>query len=218
MVTRPAARPSARDVWVELPKPALDGRHTVERVLQERRSIREYDDRPLPTRHLAQLLWAAQGVTGPGGERTAPSAGAFYPLEAHVAVGRVIALPAGLYRYEPQRHALHAGERGDRLRVIAAATLGQSWIENAGAVIVLAAVYGRTTATYGERGRQFVHMEAGHAAQNVYLQATALGVGTVVVGTFDDAALKEAMEMRPDEEPICLMPLGMGAWLTDLDD
>jgi SagB-type dehydrogenase family enzyme len=211
--------PSApvRTAWVELAGPALDGRHTVERALHDRRSAREYHGRALAPHHLSQLLWAAQGVTGTGGGRTAPSAGGLYPLEIHVAVGNVVAVPAGLYRYAPARHALELRGPGDCRRTIAAAALDQAWIENAAAVLVVAAVYRRTTATYGERGRRYVHMEAGHVAQNVYLQATALGLGTVVVGAFDDVAVKQAAELSGAEEPICLMPLGVPAWSTDDD-
>lgn len=218
MTRRAASDRSAPDQAVELPRPTVDGGHTLERALHARRSVREYDDQAIATNHLGQLLWAAQGVTGPGGERTAPSAGGTYPLETWVAVGNVLGLAPGAYRYDPGRHALSLHRPGDRRKRLAAAALGQPWIENAGAVFLVAAVYDRTTARYGERGRRYVHMEVGHVAQNIALQATALRLGTVVVGAFDDAAVKMAMGLAEAEEPVCLVPVGPPAWASEHDD
>jgi SagB-type dehydrogenase family enzyme len=157
---------------------------------------------------LAQLLWAAQGITGPEGLRTAPSAGALYPLEVDVAIGEVGGLPSGIYRYSPDRHELVLVKEGDRRRELRAAALGQDYVEAGAAVITLAAVYGRTTEKYGERGIRYVHMEVGHAAENVWLQATALGLGAVAVGAFDDGPVKRILGLARDEEPLCLIPVG----------
>lgn len=194
--------------WLGLSRPTVDGNHSVERALHERRSVRSYADRTMMTSDLAQLLWAAQGVTLADGRRTTPSAGALYPLETYVALGAVVGLEPGLYRYEPGRHAVRLIGLGDRRAALAAAALAQTWIEAAPIVIALAAVYARTTDRYGERGRRYVHMEVGHAAENVCLQAAALGLGTVVVGAFDDAAVKRAMQMADQEDPMCLLPVG----------
>ncbi len=193
-----------------LPEPRRSGSWSVEGALGERRSVREYAPTPLTRAELGQLLWAAQGITGPDGGRPAPSAGALYPLEVYVAAGAVEDLPSGVYRYEPRRHALALVAEGDRRAGLAAAALGQECVEEGAAVIALAAVYRRTTGKYGERGTRYVHMEVGHAAQNVYLQAVALGLGTVVVGAFDDRDVKRVLGMGAREEPLCLMPVGRG--------
>jgi len=201
-------RRAAVGEWLELFRPTFDGKHSVERALHEQRSVRSYADRATMTSDLGQLLWAAQGVTATDGRRTAPSAGALYPLETYVALGAVVGLEPGLYRYEPNHHAVRLVGLGDRRTALAAATLAQTWIETAPVVIALVAVYARTTGKYGERGRQYVHMEAGHAAGNVDLQAAALGLCTAVVGAFDDQAVKRVMQMADEEEPICLLPVG----------
>lgn len=172
----------------QLPRPTLDGTRPVERALHERRSVREYTGASLTLAELAQLLWAAQGVTTPDGLRTAPSAGALYPLEVSVAVGEVDGLPGGVYRYEPPGHALALVAAGDPRTEVARAALDQECVAAAAAVIAFAADYGRTTGKYGERGRRYVHMEVGHAAQNVCLQAVAAGLGAVVVCASGDLA------------------------------
>ena len=180
----------------------------LESVLKKRRSVREFSGEPLTHAELSQLLWAAQGVTDPDGLRTVPSAGALYPLEVYIAVGDVSDLPAGVYRYQPDRHRLVPIVSGDRRAQLAEAALAQRWIETSAAVITFAAIFQRTTWKYGERGVRYVHMEVGHAAQNVYLQSVALGLGTVVVGAFSDRDVKEVLNMSSQEEPICLMPVG----------
>jgi SagB-type dehydrogenase family enzyme len=193
---------------VKLPEPVSDGKRSLESALNERRSVRDYTAASLILAELAQLLWAAQGVTSPDGLRTAPSAGALYPLETYVAAGRVDGLSSGLYKYEPAGHSLTLVAGGDERAGLAAAALGQTCVETAAAVIAFAAVYGRTTAKYGERGRRYVHMEVGHAAQNVCLQATALGLGIVVVGAFDDRALRTVLHLARGEEPLGLVCVG----------
>ncbi len=194
---------------VSLPPPALDGATAVERALNARRSRREYSQGALQVSELAQVLWAAQGVTQPAtGFRAAPSAGALYPLEVYVAVGNVAGLTAGVYKYEPQGHQLRRVCAGDRRAELSGAGLNQSPIKAAAAVLVLAAVYGRTKAKYGERGVRYAHLEAGHAAQNVYLQAFCLGLGTVAIGAFDDQAVATIAALAADEEPLYLMPVG----------
>ncbi len=191
-----------------LPQPRRSGPWSVEGALAERRSVREYTGEVLTRAELAQLLWAAQGITGAEGLRTAPSAGALYPLEVYVAVGAVEDLPSGIYRYEPGRHALELVAVGDRRAELAAAAVGQECLQDGAAVIALAAVYRRTTGKYGERGIRYVHMEIGHAAQNVCLQAVALGLGTVVVGAFNDRDVKQILSMGAREEPLCLISVG----------
>ena len=202
-----ARRAAATDV-ARLPQPLFQGKRSVEMALRMRRSVRDYTGEPLTRAELAQLLWAAQGISGAGGMRTAPSAGALYPLQVYVAVGDVIGLPSGIYRYEPHHHVLVSVASGDRRGELCAAALAQPCVAAAGVVIAFAADYGTTTAKYGKRGIRYVHMEAGHAAQNVYLQAAALNLGTVVVGAFDDREVHNIMGMGSREDPLCLMPVG----------
>lgn len=194
-------------VW-KLPTARLEGRRSVESALHRRRSVREYSTASLAVDEISQLLWAAQGITGSDGFRAAPSAGALYPLETYVVAAAVDGLPDGVYKYDPAGHALALLTEGDRRAVLADAALGQECVAAAPAVIVIGAVYGRTTAKYGDRGRRYVHQEVGHAAQNVCLEAVALGLGTVVVGAFDDRRVKAAVGMGRSEEPQCLLPIG----------
>ena len=197
-----------RSERVKLAEPRRDGGVALERCLAGRRSVRSFRDLPLGDGQLGQLLWAAQGATAAGGGRAAPSAGALYPLELSVVCGGVDRLAAGVYRYLPPRHELHPVVTGDRREELAGAALGQDWIATAPVVICIAAVFERTTVKYGNRGRGFVYMEAGHAAENVMLQAVALGLVTTMVGAFGDAAVKRILHLDPDETPLCLIPVG----------
>jgi SagB-type dehydrogenase family enzyme len=156
---------------------------------------------------LSQLLWAAQGITHPRGLRTAPSAGALYPLEIFVVAGNVATLPAGTYEYEPDGHRLVSVTEGDLRPDLAAAALGQSPIRSAPVVIAIVADYGKTTIKYGERGIRYVHLEAGHAAQNLCLQAETLGIGSVVIGAFSDKDVASLLR-SPGQQPLYLIPLG----------
>ncbi len=193
---------------IKLLEPRDSGGISVEEALLERRSIRNYKDEALTLAEVSQLLWAAQGITHPAGYRTAPSAGALYPLEVYVVAGNVVGLPAGIYKYRPQGHELEKVAGGDVRADLCAAALDQEFVEDGAAVLVFAAVYERTTLKYGERGVRYVHMEVGHAAQNVYLQAVSLGLGTVVVGAFDDGEVERLLQMQDDERAVCIMPVG----------
>ncbi len=193
---------------IKLPQPTTDGATSLEKALRERRSVRQYKELPLPLSDLSQLLWAAQGVTASGGRRTAPSAGALYPLDAYVVAGNVTGLPPGIYLYQPHDHAIRTIAAGDVRTELSQAALGQASIRNAPAVIVLCAVYERTMGKYGERGIRYVHMEAGHSAQNVSLQAAVLGLGTVVVGAFHDDQVGTIMHLPKGEAPLSLLPIG----------
>ncbi len=191
-----------------LPEPCDSGEISVEEALLERRSIRNYKNEAMTLTEVSQLLWAAQGITHPGGYRTAPSAGALYPLEVYVVAGNVDGLRPGIYKYRPQGHELEKVAEGDVRADLCAAALDQECIEDGAAVLVFAAVYERTTRKYGERGEQYVHMEVGHAAQNVHLQAVSLGLGTVVVGAFDDDGVERLLQMQDDERALYIMPVG----------
>lgn len=197
-----------REQGIELPQPELDGEVSLETAIRKRRSVREFSRQALPLADVAQLLWAAQGVTSRDGGRTAPSAGALYPLELYLVAGKVDALPAGLYHYHPREHRLRLVTDGDLRKALAGAALDQSWVRSAPAVLVIAGVYERSAKKYGQRARRYTHIETGHAAQNVYLQAEALGLGTVIVGAFDDAAVREVLALPADHAPLALMPVG----------
>lgn len=193
---------------ITLPAPRQESDFSLERALSERRSIREFGAAALTKEEVSQLLWAAQGVTNRDGLRTAPSAGALYPLELYLAAGNIQNLEPGVYKYIPAGHMLMKIMAGDPRRKLADASLGQDSVATAAAVLVFAAVERRTTRKYGHRGVRYIHIEVGHAAQNVFLEATALGLGAVVVGAFDDDRLRETLNLPEGESPFYLMPLG----------
>lgn len=198
----------AKPRTISLPEPRLKSEVSLEETLLKRRSVREYGNIPLTLEEVSQLLWAAQGITSEWGGRTAPSAGALYPLEVYVAAGSVENLSVGVYKYKPERHQLVKVRDGDVRGELAEAALSQAWVKESAINIVIAAVYERTTRKYGERGVRYVHMEAGHAAQNIYLQATALNLGAVTVGAFHDDQVKEIMDMSENETPLYVIPVG----------
>lgn len=193
---------------VRLPSPRKEGPMLLERALLERRSVRNYSRAALSVQDLSQLLWAAQGITSRNGYRTAPSAGALYPLETFLCAGRAEGLPAGIYKYYPQKHELLRLAEGDWRARLAEAALGQAWIREAPVTVALAAVFGRITGRYQQRGVRYAWMEAGHAAQNVLLQAVALGLGAVPVGAFQDRTVQRILRMAGEEEPLCLIAVG----------
>jgi SagB-type dehydrogenase family enzyme len=193
---------------IRLPEPEYEGEHSLEWTLLRRRSARRYLREGLSLNVVGQILWAAQGCNSARGFSTAPSAGATFPLETFLAAGDVQRLPPGLYRYLRQEHALSSMRSGDFRPELCRAALGQGCVRDGSAAIIFAAVYSRTTRRYGERGFRYVHMEAGHAQQNVHLQAAALGIGTVVVGAFEDQEVKRIVGMKAEEEPLSIMPLG----------
>jgi SagB-type dehydrogenase family enzyme len=193
---------------IALPLPTLSSHTSVETALHKRRSIREYLEKPVTLAEVSQLLWAAQGITTEHGYRTAPSAGALYPLEVYLVAGHVTDLPAGVYKYRPRTHKLVNIAKGDHRSELASASLWQNSVKDGAIVLVLAAIYERTTIKYRRRGIQYVHMEVGHAAQNVYLQAVSLELGTVFIGAFDDDSVKDMLKMPDSERPLGIMPIG----------
>jgi SagB-type dehydrogenase family enzyme len=202
---------------VKLPLPVLDGSVSVEKCLAQRRSVREYADAPLTLTDVSQLLWAAYGVTQPvpgipalgGGFRTAPSAGALYPLELYLVAGAVTGLEPGVYRYRPGPHDLMLVRADDGRRALSLAALGQTMVGNAPASLVYSAVFSRNTGKYGQRGRErYVCMDLGHSAENVYLQCGSLGLGTCGIGAFHDDAVRLVLRMPKEEEPLYIMPVG----------
>lgn len=162
---------------------------SVEEALWTRRSVREYGARPLDLEEIARLCFAAQGITGTRYGyllRTAPSAGARYPCEVYLVVHRAEGLASGLYHYAVHKHALARLRTGDFRRDLWRIGLEQDLLYHAAVVFVITAVVDRVRSRYGERGWRYIYMEAGHISQNLYLEATALGLGSVAVGAFLD--------------------------------
>jgi SagB-type dehydrogenase family enzyme len=187
----------------QLPAPERKGRTSLEEAVAARRSVREFTRQPLTDRELSQLLWAAQGITSHDGLRTAPSAGALYPLEVWVATA------SGFYHYEPHKHRLTQHLERDLRPNIYRSALMQEAILLAPAVFVIAAIYQRTAQKYGEqRTPRYVHMEVGHAAQNLLLEAVALGLGGVPIGAFNDRELERVLSLPAEQKPLYLIPVG----------
>lgn len=195
-----------RDSIIALPQPDTIGKVTVEKALLHRRSIRSFASSALTIEEVGQLLWAAQGKTGRTYGRTAPSAGATYPMEVFLVAGKVNGLNPGIYHYRYEHHALSLIQEGDFRNKLAFAAFGQIWVSSAPAVLVLACEYQRTTGRYGERGIRYVHIEAGHIGQNVALQAVALNLGSVMVGAFNDGAVQRLLQTNLT--PLYMIPIG----------
>lgn len=193
---------------ITLPKPKLSSSTSVEEAINSRRSIRSYKDVPLKLEEISQILWAAQGITDPQGLRSAPSAGALYPIEIYLIAGNIKDLASGIYKYSPHQHSLILIEKGDKGRELCKAALHQSCIESAPALVIISAIYERTTVKYGDRGIRYVHLEAGHISQNIYLQAVSLDIGTVAVGAFQDEKVKNVLRLSENEQPLYIMPVG----------
>ncbi len=188
---------------IPLPTPRLKSSVSLEETLAKRRSVREFSDEPLSLDEIGQLMWAAQGITSSIGQRTAPSAGGLYPLEIYVVKDD------GVYRYIPVNHQLRAHLRGDVRHALVVASLEQGAVQSAPVNIVIAAVYARTSGKYGEeRTPRYVHLEAGHAAQNILLQAVALNLGAVPIGAFYDDPVKQALALPSDQQPLYVIPVG----------
>lgn len=188
---------------IELPEPARTGPVSLEEALSKRRSVREFSPGQLTERQLSQLLWALQGINRPDGYRTAPSSGALYPLEVYVVI------PSGFYHYVPSRHRLDLVSAVDYRPALYNAALEQEAIKEAGTVFVIAAVFERTAQKYGKaRAARYVHMEVGHAAQNLFLEAAALGFGAVPIGAFNDAEVQKVLSLPRNQEPLYLIPVG----------
>ncbi|MRR06714.1 MAG: SagB/ThcOx family dehydrogenase [Deltaproteobacteria bacterium] len=200
--------PVSGQITVQLPRPNFESSTSIEKALHERRSHRDYGEGPLSLEEIAQLLWAAQGISHDRDLRTSPSAGALYPVETYLVAGEVQNLPAGVYRYRPDRHDLVLVRSGDVRRQLCSASLHQDAIVSAPACIAFSAVYARSTSKYGKRGIRYTHMETGIAAQNVSLQAVSLHLGTVVIGAFHDYEVSDVLALPVREAPLLIMPVG----------
>ncbi len=196
------------EMIVKLPAPRTGGSMSLEQALSVRRSVRSYRDKPVSLEDLGQLLWSVQGCSDQEGHRTAPSAGALYPLEMYAVVGAINGLEAGVYHYAPADHALSKRLDGDLRQQVAKISLEQMWVSQASWLAVFCAVPQRVTDKYGPNSRLFVDMEVGHAAQNLLLQAVALGMGTCVVGAFKADQLRDALQIPQSQLPLLIVPVG----------
>jgi SagB-type dehydrogenase family enzyme len=221
----PATQVANEAAMIRLPAPSTEGGQPLVQAIAARRSVRAYDGKPVPLAAVSQLLWAAQGVTQPapkapatwnakwgewrGGLRAAPSAGALYPLEVYVLATSVDGLEPGLYRYIPVEHTLvRAGAAEANAKALAQAAFMQQDIAQAPIAVVITGVYERTAVKYGERAPRYVHIEAGAAAENLMLQADALGFGTVYIGAFADEAVSKTLGLPADHAPLGIIPVG----------
>jgi SagB-type dehydrogenase family enzyme len=187
---------------IRLPQPIVKGNMSVEEALSTRRSVREYSSTDLSDSDLSQIVWAAQGITSPRGFRTTPSAGALYPLD-------VYAINAtGVYHYIPLNHSLERIKEGNMKEDLMQAALHQNAVKQAPLDLVIAGVYERSAIKYGDRAERYVHLEAGHAAQNVLVQCTALHLGAVPIGAFDDAKVQDTLGISRDNRPLYIIPIG----------
>jgi SagB-type dehydrogenase family enzyme len=204
------AAPSEARTIIDLPAPALRGTISVEQTLKSRRTIRRFANKPLTLAQLSQLLWAAYGVTDPRGLRTAPSAGALYPLDIYAVVGerQVSGLAPGLYHYLPDKPALDLLRPGELRPAVTRASLHQTWMAEAPVMLLITGEYRRCQVKYGGRGIRYTNMESGHAAQNVFLQAEALGLGAGIVGAFDNGAIIQTLGLPPAHDPLLILPVG----------
>lgn len=208
--TATSSEPAVSYETFPLPQPILDGETSVSEALFERRSQRDFQDTELTQEQLAQLLWAAAGVTTEDGRRTAPSAGALYPLDLYVVVTQVTGLEPGLYLYQPEQHTLAKVLAGDFRTALAEGSLDQPAIQRAPATLLYTVVYERLIERYEDRGiERYAYIEVGHSAQNVLLQAQALGLGAVPIGAFTDHELTELLQLPTENEPRYLIPVGV---------
>ncbi len=196
---------------IQLPKPSFDGKVSVEKAIRQRRTIRDFGEKALSLNHLSQLLWAAQGITDSTmGRRAAASGGALYPLDIYILVGEngVENIGAGVYHYSPNEHSISMVSKGDRRREISTASLSLMWMAKAPVIFVITAEYKRITGKYGERGTRYALIEVGHAGQNLFLEAEALGLGAGIVGAFDDPEVSRVAGLPSRHEPVLIMPVG----------
>ena len=196
---------------IYLPAPSQKGSISLEEAISRRRSVRDFSPEPISQSQLSQILWAAQGITETSlKSRAIPSAGATYPLEILVACGRngIEEISAGIYHYNVADHSLSLHHEGDARLDLARAALDEAMIYQAPIDIIICALYQRTTRHYGSRGERYVHIEVGHAGQNIYLEATALGLATVAIGAFHDEPVREVLRLDKQYTPLYIMPVG----------
>ncbi len=186
-----------------LPNPIKKGTLSLEEVLWKRQSIRSFSGQELNWQQIGQLLWASQGVNRPDKKyRTSPSAGATYPLELYVIK------PSGIYHYLPNEHAVVKTMSGDMKQALAKANLGPRMMQESKCVFLFTTIFERTIKEYGKNAIPYVYLEAGHAAQNLLLQAVALGLGGVPNGSILDRHHQQALNIPEEENLIYILVIG----------
>jgi SagB-type dehydrogenase family enzyme len=196
-----------------LPSPSYKGTVSVEEALKARRTHRSFQSRPLTLKKFSQILWGAYGVTAQkygSFLKTAPSAGALYPLDIYGVVGQggVETLAPGIYHLRPENHALELVKQGDLRAEVARQALQQMWMAKAPLMLVITGEYNRSSIKYGLRGATYTHIEAGHVGQNVFLQAEAIGLKAGIVGAFNNQQIIRAMGLSTSHDPLLIMPVG----------
>jgi len=193
---------------IALPAPEQVVTSSVDQALRQRRSIRSYSDRPLSIEQLSYLLWASTGIQRRARNfefRTAPSAGALYPIETYVVVNNVENVPQGLYHYSIKQHTLEELQTGDISQAITTAAMGQRICSQAAAVFIWTAVFQRTKWRYRDRAYRYIYLDAGHIAQNLALSATSLGLGSCQIGALFDEEVNEIVGVDGIEESTIYM-------------
>jgi SagB-type dehydrogenase family enzyme len=194
---------------ISLPVPRTDSDVSIEEAILGRRSVRSFTGEAVTLEQISQLLWAAQGITDSAhGGRSAPSAGARYPLTVYVVIGNATGIQPGVYRYEPKGHMLTKLMDGDLRQTFYQKAITQASVKEAAVDFIITGKFGKLTDKYGDRGIRFTDLEAGHAAQNLCLQAVALKLGVVTAGSFDDALVRAFLKIAEDETPLYVIPAG----------
>ncbi|MGV8118873.1 MAG: SagB/ThcOx family dehydrogenase [Candidatus Xenobiia bacterium LiM19] len=173
----------------KLPLPDTANGRSFNDLLKIRKSVRKYTDEPLPAESLSYLLWAADGIQRreKGFEfRTAPSAGALFPVETYLAVNNVETLPAGIYHYNVRNHSLELVKQGEFRKILSDLTLSQDMCASANVVFIWTAIFDRSRWKSANRTYRYVYLDAGHIAQNLALAACNLGLGSCQIGSFFD--------------------------------
>lgn len=206
---------AAGESEIKLPAPSLTGKLSVEAAIVAKKTERNFKGTPLTAAQVSQLLWAANGnlpadaISG-ATSKVIPSAGGLYPLEVYLVTGKdtVAGVPAGVYAYKPQINSLQLLAEGDNRNLLANACLSQMWLARAPALVVIGGVFARTTARYGNRGVQYVFMEAGNSNQNLYLQAQSLGLRAGAVGAFQEAQVSSVLKLPSGAIPLLVVAVG----------
>jgi len=203
--------------YLKLPHPRTSGDQSLEEIFLNRRTRRDFQTSPLSLTEVSQILWAAYGFKTPEHakrntgktKRTCPSAGAIFPLEIYLMAGDIMDIPPGFYHYIPDQHALELIHDRDLRKDLYEIAYPREMIRIAPVSLIYAAVESKVKERYGERGRQrYIPMDIGHSAQNVYLQAEAMGLGTCAIGAFDDEGIIQVLDLPAEEIPMYVMPVG----------
>jgi SagB-type dehydrogenase family enzyme len=198
---------------IALPSPSYKGTVSVEEALKARRTHRSFQSRPLTLKQFSQILWGAYGVSAQkygSFLKTAPSAGALYPLDIYGVVGEggVETLAPGVYHFRPENHAVELVKEGDLRAQVARHALQQMWMAKAPLMLIITGEYNRSSIKYGPRGVTYTHIEAGHVGQNIFLQTEAIGLKAGIVGAFDNRGVVTTMGVPPSHDPLLIMPVG----------